>query len=293
MSVDSLHAHLQTCATTVARTWSITRRDGLVLGFTDHDLDLEFDGIDFRAETGLTAKAIHQTSGLSVDNSEAMGALTDDRIKVEDVNAGLFDDAIVRSWLVNWQNTEDRKLLFKGTLGEIRRSGHAFDVELRGLTEALNQPQGRVFQKPCSAVLGDGACAFDLDSPGYFTELPLETIEDRQILRFQSLAGFEEGWFTRGRLLIKSGAAKSIVGWIKSDRIEGTTRIIELWEPVRGHLQPGDSLRLEAGCDKRAQTCQAKFDNIVNFQGFPFIPGEDWLMAVPSNSGNNDGGALF
>ncbi len=42
-----------------------------------------------------------------------------------------------------------------------------------------------------------------------------------------------------------------------------------------------DLLRLEAGCDKRAVTCRYKFDNFVNFQGFPHIPGDDWLVAGP------------
>ena len=45
MSISALDLHLQTGATTVARAWSITRRDGLQLGFTDHDLPLVFDGL--------------------------------------------------------------------------------------------------------------------------------------------------------------------------------------------------------------------------------------------------------
>ena len=47
MSADALQAHLATCATTVCRAWAVTRNDGVVLGFTDHDAPLAFEGIGF------------------------------------------------------------------------------------------------------------------------------------------------------------------------------------------------------------------------------------------------------
>ena len=62
-------------------------------------------------------------------------------------------------------------------------------------------------------------------------------------------------------------------------------------EPIPADVAPGDMLRIEAGCDKRAATCRLKFGNFVNFRGFPHIPGEDWLMAVPRSDGVNDGGS--
>lgn len=34
----------------------------------------------------------------------------------------------------------------------------------------------------------------------------------------------------------------------------------------------GDAVRARAGCDKRAATCQSKFDNLANFLGFPYTP---------------------
>ena len=98
MSMSALDLHLQTGATTVARAWSITRRDGLQLGFTDHDLPLVFDGLSFLPETGMIARALTQSSGLAVDNSEALGVLSDARISEADINAGLYDGAEVTTW---------------------------------------------------------------------------------------------------------------------------------------------------------------------------------------------------
>ncbi|MEY8802836.1 DUF2163 domain-containing protein [Leisingera sp. XS_AS12] len=288
---DDFRAHLQTGVTTVCRAWALRRRDGLELGFTDHDCALSFDGITFRPGSGLTARALSQATGLSVDNSEALGVLSDAAVTEADIEAGRYDGAELRCWLVNWRDVTMRWLQFRGTVGEIRRAGGAFEAELRGLTEALNQPQGRVYQKPCTAVLGDAACGFDLTTPGYATDLPAAEVPRLDRFRWQDLPGFQPGWFTHGRLTVLSGAAAGLWGAVKADRREARGREISLWEPIRAAVAPGDMIRLQAGCDKRLETCRLKFNNLLNFQGFPDIPGEDWVMAVPRRSGVNGGGS--
>ncbi|OWU85316.1 phage protein [Oceanicola sp. 22II-s10i] len=292
MSFDAgLKAHLGTGATTVCHAWRLERADGVVMGFTDHDVDLGFDGLVFRAGSGLTALALQQGTGLAVDNSEAIGALSDAAIREADIEAGRFDGAVLVAWLVNWANVDERQVVFRGTLGEIRRSDGMFRAELRGLTEALNQPVGRVYQRPCSAVLGDGACGVDLGAPGYRAEVAVVAVEDRAVFRFGALDGFDFGWFQRGRLEVLSGAAAGLSGVVKRDVIEGGARRIELWQPVRAEIVAGDMVRLEAGCDRRFETCRLKFDNVLNFQGFPDIPGEDWIMASPRSVGETGGGS--
>ncbi|MDY6923851.1 MAG: DUF2163 domain-containing protein [Pseudomonadota bacterium] len=44
-----------------------------------------------------------------------------------------------------------------------------------------------------------------------------------------------------------------------------------------------------AVCDKRWATCIATFGNATNFQGFPDMPGDDFLTAAPIHGGRNDG----
>lgn len=286
-----LLAHLQTGVTTVCRAWAITRRDGAVFGFTDHDLSIAFDGITFAAETGLSALALQQSTGLSVDNTEALGALSQTAVSEADIEAGRFDGADVVSWLVNWDNVTQRHVLFRGSIGELRRVGGAFQAELRGLTEVLNKAQGRVYQKPCTAVLGDKACGFDIAAVGFFEELQVANVTDNSELRFAGLNGPEEGWFARGVLLGIDGACADLRGMIKRDYFAGEERVIELWHPMRADLVAGDVVRLIAGCDKRMNTCQTKFANLLNYQGFPDIPGDNWLVAQPGQSGNVSGGS--
>lgn len=292
MSAAALYAHLQSGATTVCRAWTVTRGDGFVLGFTDHDRDLVVDGVVCRADTGMTARALQQTTGLSVDNSEAVGALSDASVTERDLLAGRYDGAVVRAFLVNWAAPEDRVEQFRGSLGEIVRSGGSFRAELRGLSDALNQPQGFAYQPLCSAVLGDDRCRFQTQQPGYSVTRAVEGVEDNRIFRFAGFGGFDDRWFEHGRFEVLTGAAAGLVGVVKTDRLDGLTRRIELWQSIGDSILSGDQFKVFAGCDKVAETCRTKFANFLNFRGFPHIPGEDWLSSYPVADRPMTGGSL-
>lgn len=293
MAIDEgLKAHLKTGLTTVARCWQILRKDGDILGFTDHDRDLEFADTVFRADTGLTAVALEQAVGLSIDNTEAIGALSDAAISEADIEAGRFDGAVVTAWMVNWADISERTVLFRGSIGEITRADGVFRAELRGLAEPLNRPFGRVYQKCCTAVLGDASCGLDLLQSGLFVDLTAVHIEEQRIFTFAAQTEFVEGWFELGRMDILDGRAQGTKASIKSDRNTNGLRVIELWEPLRAEVAKTDNLRLIAGCDKRFATCRGKFENQLNFQGFPDLPSDDWIAIQPRRDGDNSGGSL-
>jgi uncharacterized phage protein (TIGR02218 family) len=288
--LGELAGHLASGATTLARCWRLERRDRLVMGFTDHDRDLAFDGVEFKASTGLDAAAVQSSTGLSVDNSQAVGALSDFGLDEVDIRAGRYDGAEVLSWLVNWRDVSQRVLQFRGSIGEVRRSGGVFEAELRGLAEALNQAQGRAYHRNCSAVLGDQACGFNVSDAGYSVEVVVEG--EAGSFSFDGLTDFEERWFERGVLRVLDGAGAGLVGMIRADRFRDGLRVVDLWSDLPVVLAGGDLVRLEAGCDKRAETCRLKFHNFLNYRGFPHIPGEDWAMSYPTRAGVNDGGSL-
>jgi uncharacterized phage protein (TIGR02218 family) len=290
MTAAALHAHLMTGATTVCRAWMVSRRDGAILGFTDHDLDLVIGDVVCRADTGMTARALQQTAGLSVDNTEAIGALNATTITEADILAGRFDGAEVRAFLVNWADPTERIEQFRGSLGEIARSGGSFRAELRGLSEVLNLPQGHAYLPRCSAILGDARCRFQTMQPGYFAEREADQVDENRTFRFANFAGYDDRWFESGRFEVLTGSAAGLVGMIKADRFDGVGRQIELWQSVGATVAKGDLLRIFAGCDKAAGTCRSKFANFLNFRGFPDIPGEDWLASYPIPDRPNTGG---
>ena len=293
MSSAALYDHLATGLTHVCQCWAIRRRDGVVFGFTDHDRSLSFDGVDFVADSGMSAKALSATTGLSVDNTEAAGMLTADAVTEQDIAAGRYDQAEVTIWQVRWDDVSARQVRFRGTMGEITRNGAAFQVDLRGLAEALNQPQGRSYLKTCSAVLGDQACRVNtLTDAAYVAEVAVDRETDSQRFDLATLVPYNDGWFENGFLEVLTGPATGLSGIIKRDQVISSRREVLLWQPLGIAVSQGDALRLIAGCDKRAETCREKFANLVNFQGFPHIPGDDWLMAVPRSEDANDGGSL-
>ena len=266
--------------TTIARAWAVTRADGLCLGFTDHDMALEFGGVSF-PEAGMSAQALVQGLGLAVDNTEVQGALSSDAITPGDLAAGRWDGAEIRLWEVDWRDVAQRRLLFRGALGEIVFAGGAYRAELRGLSEALNRPQGRVFHARCSAMLGDGQCRFDLSREGYAAEAVVAAVsEGGARLGLSGADAHAAGWFEHGRVEFLDGPAAGLTGVVKIDRVlPEDAREIELWAAPGAAPRVGDRLRLVAGCDKQAATCRGKFLNFLNFRGFPELPPEDWLLA--------------
>lgn len=290
---EQFERHFATGVTTVARCWIMTRKDGEVYGFTDHDRDLMVGTVLCKADTGLTAHALEQTTGLSVDNTEALGMLSDASITEKDIRAGRFDGALVEAWLVNWETPSQTYLQFRGSVGELTREAGGFRAELVGQTEKLNTAQGRVYQKPCGAILGDARCRVDMSDPSHFAETVAVENKNEIEFIFDGLSGFADGWFERGRLCVKTGEGAGLTGVIRKDTpLPNGTRKIELWEAIRADMQLVDVVRLEVGCGKRADECRNKFDNFLNFQGFPNIPGEDWLMSYPIAFEQNDGSSL-
>lgn len=293
MSVSDLHAHLSTGTTHVCHCWVIVRSDQVTMGFTDHDRPITFDGITFAPESGLSAQALASTTGLSVNNTEAIGVLQSNAISEADIAAGRYDGAAVTTWMVRWDNPSARQIRFTGTIGEITRAQGGFQAELRGLSDALNQPQGRSFLTSCSALLGDSRCGFDLGQTGFRQDVQIGEQFDAQVFHVPNIGTQNARWFETGVFEVETGEAAGLRGVIKFDVVEGDMRIITLWQPIGASIVQGDEVRLIAGCDRRAETCREKFANFINFQGFPDIPGDDWLVSVPRSNGENNGGSLI
>jgi uncharacterized phage protein (TIGR02218 family) len=286
---EGLAAHLAGGATTLCNCWRISRKDGVVLGFTDHDENLFFDGTLFRAGTGFEGTEIETRFGLAATGSELHGALSDESISENDLVCGKYDAARVELFLADWSNAENRLLQRSGDIGEVRREGAAFAAEIRGLAHQLDQESGRIFASSCDADLGDARCGIDLDDPAFRGEGTVASIGGVSLLIADGIGDFESDWFTRGKLVWTSGANEGAAVEIKEHRKEGETVSLFLWQTPPNAMTTGDTFTVTAGCDKRFETCREKFENTLNFRGFPHLPGNDFLVsyAVPGEPGHD------
>lgn len=287
-----LQAKLDLGATTLCRCWLVELKDGSPLGFTDHDNDLVVAGQLYEAHGGMDASALEASTGLAVDNSSAVGVLSSHSIDAESLRAGKFDNATITIRLVDWSDPLLHVTVFSGFLGEIKSGPVDFEVELRGLSELMNRKLGRSFVPSCDRVLGDSACGFDLTKQGYFVDASIESLVGNRTVFVSGINGFAENWFGHGRIDWVTGLNVGTASAIKQDRNENGMRRIELWQEARRNIQPGDTIRMVAGCDKSFGCCRDKFQNSIEFRGFPQMPGEDFVSAYPVAGQGNNGGSL-
>ncbi|MES2034490.1 MAG: DUF2163 domain-containing protein [Pseudomonadota bacterium] len=211
----ALAARIESGAATLCHVWLLSRVDGARLGFTDHDADLDHDGLICSAASGWTAGAVEAGLGLSaVGSAAAAGALDSATLTPADLGAGLYDGAALECRRIDWREPDLFVTLWAGRIARIRRDGEAFTAEIEGPMALLDRVAGRTYGRLCDANLGDGRCTIAADHPA-----------------------------------------------------------------------------IGQGCDKRASTCSGRFDNLLNFRGFPTIPGDDFLVVYPARGGRHDGGS--
>lgn len=285
---------LESGVTTLARCWTLRRRDGTVLGFTDHDCDLTVDGIVHAARTGLEAADFETQLGFAAGGGEVAGALSAPGLDEADLAAGRWDDATVTVWLVDWQDPAQRLLLDTGTIGEVHRADAAFTAELRSIAHRLDAPRGRLYQATCNADLGDARCRVDLSLRQWSGQGAVTATDGRAWITADALAGRATGLFSGGRIVFDSGANAGLDLLVRHHADAGGAATLELWEPAPAALAVGDRFRLGAGCDRRFATCRDRFANTANFRGFPHIPGNDFALQVARQGEPGlDGGSLF
>jgi uncharacterized phage protein (TIGR02218 family) len=289
---DGLQAHLDQGATTLCWCWKLALRTGEVLGFTDHDETISFDGVDYEAQAGFTGSEIKSSLGLAVDNLDVTSALSSGRLTAGALASGDYDDAAVEIWLVNWQAPDQRLLLRKGNVGEVSHGDLGFSAEVRGLAHRLDQPKGRLFQYGCDASLGDARCKIDLGDPAFRGEGAVIAVEDRRRFKAEGLEGFADAWFARGLLTWSTGANAGRAFEVKVHRAAASGVSLELWREATEVIAVADAFLVTAGCDKQFSTCRTKFANGLNFRGFPHMPGNDFVLSYPNrDDGSNDGGS--
>lgn len=276
-------AHLAQGQTTLATCYKVTRTDGVVQGFTDHDQDIVFGGVTYLASSGfskfnLTDKSNLEMSQMNVDGMINAGMLA------SDLRARKYDYADVQILAVNWADlTMGQVILLTGKFGPVTINEYGFQVELNGMAAQLANVRGDLYQPTCRVDLGDSDCTVNVDS--LMQSGTVATTDGARNLTATGVSA-ADGYFSGGLLTWLTGANAGLSVEVRTWASAGAA--IVLYLKTIFPVVVGDTFKIQPGCDKLVSTCQNKFNNVVNFRGEPYIPGTDYLLTIPDYKGTRN-----
>jgi len=269
-------------ALTMCSCMRIERTDGTVLGFTDHDaaltidIDPPSDSLAYNPAVIDSPGAIAETADLAVDNF-SFDAFLDisGGIARADLLAGLYDGAEIKIFIIDWTYQSYGIMpLKRGWLGPVTIQNGKFQAEFRSLAQKLQQPIGRAYLPLCDADLGDSRCAKVLTA---FTKTgAVGTVTSRAVFAATiTSGGAAANYYRYGKLTWTSGANNGVSREVQENTYAAPNYGLTLCLAMERAVVAGDTFSIIAGCDKSAAICASRFDNFLNFRGFPYIPGRD------------------
>jgi uncharacterized phage protein (TIGR02218 family) len=162
----AFETHIQGDTTTLAVCCRVTRKDGAIFGFTNHAFDLTIDALMYRAGSGMTPSAMQEKQGMEVDNAEIEWLFQHETVSERDVRAGLFDNARVEFFIINYNDLAGGYL--KGPVGNLGRvkmtESGSCSIEFRSLSQKTTQQVLEQQSETCRAKrVGDARCKFDMN----------------------------------------------------------------------------------------------------------------------------------
>lgn len=255
-----LLTHIAQPVTTLAYILTITRRDGVAFGMTEHSSALTVGGVVH--QPGLTVGALASACGMEVDGGifEVIPR-TDPIINIPDLLSGVWDGAEVLIRQVNWMAPSDGTIGHKrGHVGNIEPTMGSVRVEVRDLRQALRTDTSGIYQANCRYRLGDTKCTVDLE-PFTFSGTVEEVVSQMEIV--DSGLAQAADYFTEGELTFTSGEnnGKSV-----KVRLHEAGGVLHLDIDLIAVIDVGDTFDVVAGCLKRyTEDCVGKFDNGLNY----------------------------
>jgi uncharacterized phage protein (TIGR02218 family) len=253
----------------------------ITYGHTNIDHDIDVDGITYRAAEGSVPSTFRTNTNGVVNDVEMLNSyVTQLTVAESDIHAGKLDYAEAECFLVNYKSIADGKLiLLTGHTGETKLHRSHYVNAISSLSTKLASDTLEVVTPDCRLDLGDSKCGVDtaaLSVTGTVTAVTSKKDFD-DTSRTEGLNYFDGGLLT----------------WTSGDNVGTAIEVKQfevdnfiLFESTNYDIQIGDTYSVFPGCDKIKATCISKFDNILNFNGFDFLPGPNTLSKVGNPYGS-------
>ena len=282
------------CTTTRQTLWYILREDGTQYGFTSYDRPFPWRGITFQPCASLADSAADSSAEIgSIASISLTGLLESSGITDAEIYGGLFDNAYVEVWDVNYGagSTEFPSRIAAGWMGKVSRGQTTWTAEVLGPGSKIKQTALVQFCTPgCRWTFGDlKTCDVDgnvnLAGRGADCEVT-GNIEGRFAFDFSGMEPSDGSLWNNGTLLWTSGRNAGVK--CQTNTVDWFGPVLSLWDLAPFPPEVGDTFTLFPGCPKTVDGCKA-YNNIFNFGGFPDVPGPDALQQNADSlfTGNN------
>lgn len=256
-------------ASTLCTCMKITRYDGLSFRVTDHDEEITFNNEVYSPKNSYESSNINSSKDLSVDTLEITSVADPIFFNEADILAGKLNGSEFEFFRTNWLNPSHKDVLRKGFIGSITKTRNTIKIELRGLAQLLQQNIVETFSERCNADLYDNRCKV-LKST-YTTTSVIDSVSSNDVIICNALSSNPDGYYDFGYVEFTSGLNTGL----KKEVAVHSGNQVTLLEGFPFNIEIGDNIKVYAGCNKFHSTCKDKFNNVINFRGFAFIPGTD------------------
>lgn len=167
-------------------------------------------------------------------------------------------------------DTDEVILIYAGIVRAVAftLNGLMAEISVQPLTAGLSRTIPRmVFSGTCNHVLYDGGCKVSSTSYQYNGNVGVVSENTITVVDL-SHATRPDGWATGGFVSGPSGVDFRLI-------IDHTGSTLTLPVPFPSTVGAGSAVQVFAGCGHDIEVCKDKFDNVVNFGGFHWVPREN------------------
>ncbi len=215
--------------------------------------------------TEITASSNFSPSAIDLEGFVGFAGVTRDIIA-----SGVFDGARAYVFACDFLSpVEDYEPLLMAILGKTTLEDDRYIIEQMSVVDVLNQSVGRVVGASCDKVFGgQGFAGCKKDLVALTVTGTLTAVSNGSAFTDSSRTEAAD-WFGLGTIVFTSGANAGL----KAQEIKSFAGgVITTYEPFYYTPQIGDAYSMVPGCRKTLDACRDKYNNALNFGGFPFKP---------------------
>lgn len=252
---------------------------GPTVYLTDHVRDIVIGANTYKTDSGYQFTGLAAESNMSPGVLDLTGVAGLAGIDYDTVASGVFDNARVYAFATTWRTpVVDEEPLGLAFLGKTTLKDDRYTAEMMMAVDALNQSTGKTYTPSCQKKFGGQEFAGCKVALGPITVTgTLTSVTSASVFRDSTRAEAAD-YFGEGTIAFTSGANAGLKPLeIKTHAADGT---LTLHAPCHYPVAIGDAYTLIPGCRKRLADCATKWNNIVNFGGFSYVPTQSTYSKV-------------